>query len=54
MGFERNYQVKIPSKQIINKRLYSSVVERSLSNKYSINSWLITGFTDASTKYIVI
>ena len=37
MGFERNYQVKIPSKQIINKRLYSSVVERSLNNKYSLN-----------------
>ena len=37
MGFERNYPVKIPSKQIINKRLYSSVVERSLNNKYSLN-----------------
>ena len=24
MGFERNYQIKIPSKQIISKRLYSS------------------------------
>jgi len=37
MGFERNYQVKIPSKQIINKRLYSSAVERSLNNKYSLS-----------------
>jgi len=46
MGFERNYQVKIPSKQIINKRLYSSVVERSLNNKYSLNPWFITGFID--------
>jgi galactose-1-phosphate uridylyltransferase len=37
MGFERNYQVKIPSKQSINKRHYSSAVERSLNNKYSFN-----------------
>ena len=37
MGFERNYQIKIPSKQIINKRFYSSDVKRSISNKYSLN-----------------
>jgi hypothetical protein len=47
MGFERNYQIKIPSKQIISKRLYSSSClpfeekkdERSLNNKYSLNPW---------------
>ena len=38
MGFERNYQVKIPSNQLINKRLYSSTVAGSLSNKYSFVS----------------
>jgi len=46
MGNESTYQVKILSKQIINKRLYSSVVERSLSNKYSLNPWFLTGFID--------
>ena len=54
MGFERNYQVKIPSKQIINKRFYSSVVERSLNNKYSLNPWFITGFIDAEGSFMVI
>jgi len=54
MGFERNYQIKIPSKQIINKRLYSSVVERYLSNKYSLNPWFISGFIDAEGSFMVI
>ena len=38
MGFERNYQVKIPSKQF---RYFSSLPEQNL------NPWFITGFTDA-------
>jgi LAGLIDADG endonuclease len=54
MGFERNYQVKIPSKQIINKRLYSSIVERSSRNKCSLNPWFITGFLDAEGSFMVI
>ena len=54
MGFVRNYQVKIPSKQILNKRLYSSVVERSLSNQYSLNPWFITGFLDGEGSFMVV
>jgi hypothetical protein len=54
MGFERNYQVKIPSKQIINKRFYSSVVERPLINEYSLNPWFITGFIDAEGSFMVL
>ena len=58
MGFERNYQVKIPSKQVINKRFYSSAVERSLSSKYNLNylnlnPWFITGFIDAEGSFII-
>jgi len=57
MGFERNYQVKIPSNQLINKRLYSSTVAGSLSNKYSFvrsNPWFITGFIDAEGSFMLI
>jgi len=37
MGFERNYPVKIPSKQL-NKLFYST-----LNNKPKLNPWLVTG-----------
>nr|YP_010759087.1 hypothetical protein QEO35_mgp32 [Hericium alpestre]WEX32001.1 hypothetical protein [Hericium alpestre] len=42
MGFERNYQIKIPSKQL-NKVYFST--QTSLNNK--LNPWFITGFADA-------
>jgi hypothetical protein len=42
MGFERNYQIKIPSKQL-NKRDYSTLSKTS----NTLNPWFITGFTDA-------
>jgi len=42
MGFERNYQIKILSKQL-NKRYYSSLSKTS----NTLNPWFITGFTDA-------
>ena len=49
MGFERNYQVKIPSKQIKNYStsplLLTGISNSSLNN--SLNPWFITGFTDA-------
>jgi len=32
MGFERNYQIKIPSKQL-NKQYYSTLSKTSLNNK---------------------
>jgi LAGLIDADG endonuclease len=44
MGFERNYQIKIPSKQL-NKQCYSTLSRSSLNNK--LNPWFITGFADA-------
>ena len=44
MGFERNYQIKIPSKQL-NKQYYSTLSKSSLNNK--LNPWFITGFADA-------
>jgi len=42
MGFEKNYQIKIPSKQL-NKQFYSTLNQSD--NK--LNPWFITGFTDA-------
>ena len=40
MGFEKNYQIKIPSKQLINNfstKIYPNKIE----------PWFLTGFTDA-------
>lgn len=47
MGFERNYQVKVPSNQIIQRRFYS--IEPKMNNTTSklpqLNEpWFITGF----------
>jgi len=47
MGFERNYQVRIPAKQTIN-RCYSII-----SNQQLINPWFITGFSDAEGSFII-
>ena len=44
MGFERNYQIKIPSNHL-NKQYYSTLSKIDLNNK--LNPWFITGFTDA-------
>jgi hypothetical protein len=38
-GFERNYPIKIPSKQFNNKSFSTFI-------KYQINPWFLTGFTD--------
>jgi len=43
MGFERNYLVKIPSKQLNKKTFYSTV---NISNTV-LKPWFVTGFTDA-------
>jgi LAGLIDADG endonuclease len=53
MGFERNYQVKILSKQIIQRRLFSI---GPTTNKFTqlIEPWFITGFTDAEGSFLVI
>ena len=52
MGFERNYQVKIPSNQIINKfRSYmSKAAPVSLIN---LDPLFITGFADAESNFLV-
>ena len=48
-GFERNHQVKIPSKQLNNRLFYSTQVQQPQIdlNKQNIEPWFITGFTDA-------
>jgi len=47
MGFERNYQLKIPTNQLLN-RLYST-----LSNNQVLNPWFISGFSDAESSFII-
>jgi hypothetical protein len=47
MGFERNYQIKIPSKRLLN-RTHSTLI-----NKLMINLWFITGFSDAEASFII-
>ena len=57
MGFERNYQIKILSKQINTLRLYSN---SAVSNpqaaylKYKLNPWFVTGFTDAEGSFSIL
>jgi hypothetical protein len=43
MGFERNYQIKIPSKQL-NRSSFSTLIHNP---KPKLNPWFITGFSDA-------
>ena len=50
MGFERNYQTKIPSNQIFQKRYYSSITK---SQSFTLNPLFITGFTDAEGSFII-
>jgi hypothetical protein len=47
MDFERNYQVRILTKQLTS-RTYST-----LSNKLMVNPWFITGFSDAESSFAV-
>ena len=46
MGFERNYQVKVLTNQLLN-RFFST------TNNQNLNSWFITGFTDAEGSFII-
>lgn len=49
MGFERNYQIKILSKQLNkNKRNISTLIKN-----YKINPWFVTGFTDGEGSFSV-
>jgi hypothetical protein len=51
MGFERNYQTKIPSDQVIQIRRYSSVTRPRQS--FALNPWFVTGFTDAEGSFMI-
>jgi len=53
MGFERNYQVKILSNQIIQRRFYSI---ESFKSKFILQTepWFISGFSDAEGCFLVI
>ena len=47
MGFERSYQIKIPSKQLnINKRNFSTLINHS-----KLNPWFVTGFSEAESSF---
>jgi len=57
MGFERNYQIKIPSNQINtystnNHSLDSDYSFKSTINK--LNPWFITGFSDAESSFMIL
>jgi hypothetical protein len=51
--FERNYQIKIHSNQIIQKRLYSSISSQNMVNQSTLNPWFITVFSDAESCFMV-
>jgi len=61
MGFERNYQVKIPFNKIIQRRLYSTGRRSSTNLNYVTSKlpqlnepWFITGFTDAEGCFLIV
>jgi hypothetical protein len=47
MGFEKNYRIKIPSKQLI-----KNFTTKIYQNK--IEPWFFTGFTDAEGSFSII
>jgi hypothetical protein len=68
MGFERNYQIKIPSNQIRtficycktnNSWLESNISLKKISEvnnfiRNKLNKWFITGFSDAESSFIIL
>ena len=62
MGFERNYQVKVPSYQIIQRQFYSTEPIINIENNLQVNNelpllnepWFISGFTDAEGCFLVL
>ena len=50
-GFERNYQVKILSKQLNIKNFSSSAYAQVQNTK--LNPWFVTGFCDAEASFII-
>ena len=53
LGFERSYQVKIPSNQIIQRQLYSTVSKLD-NSKLPLDPWFISGFSDAEGCFLVL
>ncbi len=55
-GFERNYQVKIPSKNIHNNKKYSTLTSKITSNLLptTLDPWYITGLIDGEGSFQVI
>ena len=56
-GFEKNYQVKIPSNLIIQRRLYSikSNLNNDINQLPQLNEpWFISGFADAEGCFLVL
>ena len=54
-GFERNYQVRIPSNHLNSLRRYSTVTSRVANSQisYLVKPYFVTGFTDAEGSFIV-
>ena len=55
-GFEKNYQVRIPSNHLSSLRLYSTVtsgVANSQTGSYTLKPYFVTGFTDGEGSFIV-
>ena len=52
MGFERNYQLRIPAKQLLNRPMNFSTINTPFQIS-SINPWFITGFTDAEGSFMI-
>ena len=53
MGFERSYQIKIPSKQI-NKLIYRNYNSSCNLTMAPLDPYFITGFSDAEASFIIL
>ena len=53
MGFERSYQIKIPSKQI-NKLIYRNYNSSCNLTMAPLDPYFITGFSDAESSFIIL
>ncbi len=56
MGFERNYQIRIPSNQLITLRRSYTSLSTNLETKPKLNNlnpWFLTGFSDGESSFTV-
>jgi hypothetical protein len=53
LNFERNYQTRIPFKQIINKFRTYTFKAVNTSTSTEINPWFVTGFSDAESCFSI-